>query len=162
MLGEAQLAWLRKGLKESRAHFKIIAAPCTLWGDDPAKPDADSWTRFPAEQNAFVDWLGAQKINGVITLAGNRPAGEITKVKFDSMVYPLYTVATSALCLPEGARFAAPPENPNRVVAPVSASTFGTLDFGGDHEHRFITLRLRDEKGKVRAEQTLFAVQLKN
>ena len=43
-LRRRQLDWLKKGLKESKAHFKFIAAPCTLWGDAPGRPDADSWS----------------------------------------------------------------------------------------------------------------------
>ena len=42
------------------------------------------------------------------------------------------------------------------------AANFATLDFGGVRGNRFVTLRLRDEAGTIRAEQTLFAGQLRH
>ena len=151
LLGAPQLAWLQAGLKSSRAAFKILAAPCTLWGDDPAHPDPDSWSRFPAEQDAFLHWLGDNRIAGIVTLSGNHPSGALTKFVPDPAInlqYPLFTLATSTLYRPNG------------DAAP--ANTFGTLDFAGTREHRSLTLRLREENGKTRLEQVLLAGQLKN
>ncbi len=80
MLGDAQLSWLEKHLAASRASFKVIAAPCALFGDDPAHLPADGWARFPEEQREFLDFLSARAIGGVISIAGNQPVGQLTKV----------------------------------------------------------------------------------
>ena len=150
LLGEAQLAWLEKNLKASTGAFKIIGAPCTLWGDDPQHPDADSWSRYPAEQQSFLRWLGDNHIPGVIALAGNQAsASGLTKFEPEAglkIKYPLFTLGCSTLA----------------AAGPAAANTFGTLDFAGLREHRFVTLRLHDEAGKTRLEQVLLAGQLRN
>jgi hypothetical protein len=152
LFGTAQLSWLQNHLQASHAAFKILAAPCTLWGDEPAHPDPDSWSRFSAERDGFLRWLGEQRLSGIVALAGNHPAGALTKMDPDPathLKYPLFTLATSTLAnIHPG-----PGDPPN---------TFGTLEFAGGGEHRSLTLRLRDETGKTRLEQVLLAGQLKN
>jgi alkaline phosphatase D len=150
-LGAPQIAWLQNSLKASRATFKILAAPCTLWGDDPEHPDADSWTRFPAECDNFLRWLGDNRIAGIVALTGNHASGALTQFVPDPathLKYPLFTLATSTLY------------RAHDDAGP--ANTFGTLDFAGVREHRSLTLRLREENGKPRLEQVLLAGQLKN
>ena len=147
LLGAAQLAWLEKNLKAATGAFKVIAAPCTLWGDDPQHPEADSWSRYPAEQQGFLKWLGENQITGVVGITGGRAAGGLEKYEPDAgmkIKYPLFTVGCSTL-----------------AGAATGRDTFGTLDFSGLREHRFVTLRLRDETGKTRAEQVVLAVQLR-
>ena len=95
LLGGAQLAWLEKGLKGSRASFKVIGAPCRLIGDGK-----DGWGLFPAEREAFIKWLGDSHITGIVSLAGNQTLGEVTK--YDAPAgqgprYPIFTVGTSTL-----------------------------------------------------------------
>jgi alkaline phosphatase D len=159
LLGPGQLDWLKKSLLASRASFKVLAAPCPLFSDEP-----DSWARFPAEQPPFLRWLGDHHISGLLALAGNRPAGELTRVdppRAAGVLYPLFTLGTSTLTDIPGR---APPTllpNPQRLAQPVLQNNFGTLDFGGQREHRLVTLRLRDESGKTRLEQILYASQLR-
>jgi len=168
LFGDAQLDWLKKGLKASKANFKILAAPALLFGDDPARPDPDSWSRFPAEQRPFLAWLAANTVNGIVSLAGGQPAGQLTKVDpgpQNPLKYALYTIATSDLATPPGsAAPAAPPAaaNPNRIGNAVPQNNFGTLDFSGTGQHRIVTLHLRDATGKLLLEQLLFAGQLHN
>jgi hypothetical protein len=152
LLGTPQLAWLQANLSASHAAFKILAAPCTLWGDDPEHPDADSWSRFPAEQAAFLRWLGDSHITGIVALGGNHPTGALAKFDPDpatNLRYPLFILATSTLA-----------KSQHGIGDP--PNTFGTLDFAGKGEHRSLTLRLRDDTGKTRLEQVLLAAQLKN
>lgn len=163
-LGAAQLAWLQKNLAASKAAFKVLGAPCTLWGDNPQSPDADSWSRFPDEQQSFLRWLGQHQIDGIVAIAGNQAAGQFTKFTPDPALglrYPLISLGTSALASPA----ASPqhlPDNPNRLGVPVAEDTFGTLDFIGTREHRTLTLRLHDATGKTRVEQVLPATILHN
>jgi alkaline phosphatase D len=163
LLGPAQLEWLKKNLKESRATFKVLAAPCDLFG----KAAKDWGGEYPAEQAAFLGWLRENRIDGLIGLAGDQPVGQLLKLdeKESGLGYPVFTLGCSSLTDPPraaGGRPAGGDANPHRVSGTVLQNNFGTLDFGGQREHRFVTLRLRDEAGKARIEQTMFALRLRN
>jgi alkaline phosphatase D len=163
MLGEVQLQWLQNALKESRASFKVLAAPCTLFGDSP-----EGWSRFPEEQAAFFRYLNENNISGLVAIVGNQPAGQLTQFLMPpdatgrgGIRYPILSLGTSTLNdVPRGDR---PPATAvARGGEVVQQNNFGSLSFGGQREKRFITLRLHDESGKTRIEQTLFAGQLRN
>jgi len=161
MLGEPQLNWLRKGLKASKATFKVVASAATLWGDEGQTPEADSWTRYDAEKAAFLQWLIDNNIKGLVAVAGNQSAGQITKLDRTAGHggYPLFSTGVSTLA---ALQMAAPEPVPNshRMGAPVKGDTFATLDFTGAREHRTMTLRVHDAAGKVGAEQVVVASQL--
>jgi alkaline phosphatase D len=68
MLGARQWAWLKSGLKASKAKLKFIAS-----GSEWQKNGhLDSWTSFRREQLAFFEWLESEQIEGVILLSGDR------------------------------------------------------------------------------------------
>jgi hypothetical protein len=97
-------------------------------------------------------------VNGLVFVSGGHRVGEITGVKAGEMGvgYPLFEVTSSSLGT---AKDQLP--NPQRQGAAVVGQQFLTLDFGGVREHRFVTMRVRDEEGRVKLEQTAFAVQLR-
>jgi phosphodiesterase/alkaline phosphatase D-like protein len=166
MLGEAQLEWLKKGLGESRATFKIIGCGSPLLADYGVGSQADTWARYQPEQRDFVRWIFDNDVSGVIFVSGGK-VGEITAIKRAQnhpKAYPLFELTCGALAGKTGAGGGAKDtvaENPNRQGEAVTGNDFATLDFGGVREHRFVTLRLRGEDGKMKTEQTLFATQLK-
>jgi len=165
MLGAGQLAWLEKHIQQSTAVFKVLAAPVALVGDDPGTPSAEGWARFPEEQRGFLNFLQENGIGGVIALAGNQPAAQLTRLteipgSGTKLPYPIFTLGCSTLAGPINAGNVEAPPNALRVSQPVAGDTFGTLDFGGDHDHRFVTMRIHDDTGKTRVEQVLFAGQL--
>ncbi len=166
LFGPAQIEWLEKNLQQSHATFKVLAAPCALFNED-----GDSWVRYPAEQRAFLTWLRENRITGLVALAGNRPMGELLHAdpRQTGLSYPVFTVGTSTLTdvpkplenAPAGAANKPAAANLDRAGEAVLQNNFGTLDFGGQGQHRFVTLQVHEESGKVRAEQTLFAGQLR-
>lgn len=170
MLGEAQMQWLQRGLRESKATFKILAAPCVLFEDGGGGVGGEGWSRFPAEQAAFFRWLGEQQVSGLLALAGNQPAGQLLQYQFPAgsgMRYPILTLGCSTLMdVPREARrpLAAGGGGGGaaRPVDVVQQNNFGSLTFGGQREKRFVTLRIHDEGGRVRVEQTVFGGQLRN
>jgi len=162
MLGESQLEWLKKGLKESKATFKVIGCASQLLAD---YGQGDTWGAYKEERLEFLKWIFASRISGVMFVSGGRNVGEITAVRpADVGVmaggYPLFEVSTSAMAT--GAKVGANElVNGKRQGVGVVGGQFGTLDFGGVREHRFLTMRVRDEEGKVRLEQTVFGTQLR-
>jgi alkaline phosphatase D len=142
MLGKAQLAWLEKNLKASRATFKILGTAYPLFAEGQ-----DGWAKYASERDAFLKWLGENQINGIVAMVGGQPTAGITKFQAPGVKYPLLTASAGKLFAPDS-----DPKNQN----------FGTLDFGGLREHRFVTLQIRDAAGKVKTEQTLMAVNLRD
>ena len=94
MLGKVQLEWLEKGLKESRANFKIIGCSSQMLAD---YGQGDTWAAYQPEQKDFVKWLFANKISGVIFVSGSQHGGELTERKAGPGEYPLIEVTTSGL-----------------------------------------------------------------
>ncbi|MCZ6682875.1 MAG: alkaline phosphatase D family protein [Planctomycetota bacterium] len=82
-LGAKQLAWLKQGLAASDATFKIIACGNQMLS---ATGDQEGWgVDFPAERDAFLDWIWSEPIDGVLFLAGDRHFAELV-VKRDPKV----------------------------------------------------------------------------
>jgi phosphodiesterase/alkaline phosphatase D-like protein len=163
MLGEAQLGWLCKGLKESRAAFKIVACASPILGDGP-----NSWGAYKAERDEFLAWLFKNHISGVVFVSGGNHLGELSTrpaAEKSPTQYPLYELSSSPLmpAPPAPAGEAAPetlPANPLRVGNPVSECNFGTLTFAGPRDKRHVTLRLYDAAGAVKIDAPVFADQL--
>ncbi|MEM7387972.1 MAG: alkaline phosphatase D family protein, partial [Verrucomicrobiota bacterium] len=68
MLGKRQLAWLKKGLKESTAKVKFVASG-SEWHLNGHR---DSWTSFKREQTDVLNFLKEESIENVILLSGDR------------------------------------------------------------------------------------------
>jgi len=68
MLGKRQLAWLKSGLVESRAKFKIVASG-SEW---QTKTQPDCWSSFARERQEIFDHIREKKIEGVVLLSGDR------------------------------------------------------------------------------------------
>ncbi len=68
MLGAAQVAWLKRELKASRAKVKFIASG-SEW-----QPNGhlDSWTSFAREREELVSFIRDEQIGGVVLLSGDR------------------------------------------------------------------------------------------
>jgi len=67
LLGDEQGRWLREGLKDSRAAFKLVlsAVPLGLAGWP------DTWDGFPQERAALLEWIKEQGVEGVVFLSGD-------------------------------------------------------------------------------------------
>lgn len=68
MLGERQKAWLKEGLRNSKATFKIIATGSEF----QLNGHPDSWTSFDRERRELLDFLREEEITGVMILSGDR------------------------------------------------------------------------------------------
>ena len=76
LYGSEQLIWLENALLASRARFKLIVGGSQFLND---RSKAEGWQHFPAERDAFLDWLGNNHINGVIFLSGDLHHTELLK-----------------------------------------------------------------------------------
>jgi len=97
MLGAEQKQWLLTGLKNSTAKFKVLCSG-TLWNDFADKGGKDSWAgeRFRDERDEIFDLINAEKINGVLLIAGDRHRTELWKIDRPNG-YPLYEFVSAKM-----------------------------------------------------------------
>lgn len=69
-ISAAQMTWLKDRLKQSTAVFKLVvtSVPITNF---PATAGADKWEGYPAQRNALLNYVAAEKIAGVFWLSGD-------------------------------------------------------------------------------------------
>jgi alkaline phosphatase D len=68
LLGERQLAWLKRGLAQSRARVKVLGSGCEWESHGPK----NSWATFKRERDEIFKFIQDHGINGVILLSGDR------------------------------------------------------------------------------------------
>lgn len=68
-LGKTQWEWLRTGLKRSTAPFKLLATGM-IW-DDKKNREKDDWNTYAHEREAIFDFIGENKIGGVVLIGGD-------------------------------------------------------------------------------------------
>lgn len=138
MLGAAQLAWLKDELARSRATFKLIANGSRMLSDRPnaERRGGEGWHNHPAERRAFIDWLTANRIDGVVFVSGDIHYTHMTeRERADS--YPLVELTCSPLT-----SNVHPRPNPVRPVEGTVAleRNFCTMDFRGAPDARELVI----------------------
>jgi alkaline phosphatase D len=68
-LGPGQWKWLLSSLKASTAPFKVLASGM-IW-DDKQNGEKDDWHTYAHEREALFDFIGREKITGVVLIAGD-------------------------------------------------------------------------------------------
>ena len=68
-LGKKQWSWLLDNLKQSTAPFKVLATGM-IW-DDKKNGEKDDWGTYAHEREAIFDFIGKEKIRGVVLLGGD-------------------------------------------------------------------------------------------
>ncbi|MBK8980248.1 MAG: alkaline phosphatase D family protein [Planctomycetes bacterium] len=69
LLGPRQWDWIRRGLQQSTATFKVLATGM-IW-DDKQNSESDDWQTYAHERDALFDFVAAQKIPGVVLVGGD-------------------------------------------------------------------------------------------
>jgi len=76
MLGEEQLEWLLKALKQSTAPFKMIFSTVSLndYGGDRSsgRRGFDSWMGYKFERNRILSFIEENQIQGVLVFSGDQ------------------------------------------------------------------------------------------
>ena len=68
-LGRTQWHWLLRGLKQSTAPFKLLVTGM-IW-DDKKNSEKDDWNTYAHEREAIFDFIGENKIGGVVLIGGD-------------------------------------------------------------------------------------------
>ncbi len=95
MLGPAQKAWLKRGLLESEATFKVLVSSVP-W-DFRTKGDAqDTWHGYRAERGELFGFLADNEIEGVVLMSADRHRSDAWRIRRDN-AYDLYELNSSRL-----------------------------------------------------------------
>lgn len=142
MLGKKQIDWLIQALKDSHAHFKMVAL------GSPFLNTVDKWEnyeRYKKEKSDILQRIQDNGITGVVFLTGDKHSSELNsellkngETIYDFTVSPL-TSKTYDNCNEE---------NKNRIEGSCYPNrNFATIDVTGDRENRVLTLNLFDNNG---------------
>lgn len=138
MLGVAQIEWLKRQLAQSRASFKLIANGSRMLSDRPnaERRGGEGWHNHPAERRDFIEWLTANRIDGVVFLSGDIHYTHMTE-RERAGSYPLVELTCSPLT-----SNVHPRPNPVRPVEGTVAleRNFCTLDFRGTPDARELAI----------------------
>lgn len=94
ILGEAQWAWLEEQLTGSDAQVHIIGSSIQILS---AEHGYEKWANFPTARDRFFALLQKTKPANTLLLSGDRHISELSKIKLDSLPYPLYELTSSGM-----------------------------------------------------------------
>ncbi|MGH7494763.1 MAG: alkaline phosphatase D family protein [bacterium] len=147
MLGKKQFEWLKAGLKNSRATFKLLISGS---GWTLAKGEAgDSWAAFLSERNALFDFIRDHAVSGVVLLSGDTHVGELNVIPWSQNGgYDFYELASSPLSQRPSSAWLQ--RRPERRIRPVYAygDNFGVIDFVFGDVPKLV-FRLIDSGGRL-------------
>ncbi len=142
--GEVQLKWLETVLKRSTANFKVVVS-----GSPLLNPAAESgWKMARTERDGFLNRIGADRVEGLLFVCGDRPFGEVTRM-VRANGPDLYEFSIG----PVTARPVESTDELNYFRIPGSARfdrQFGLLEFSGGEDSRKVTLAIYDGAGDRR------------
>ncbi len=159
MLGAQQLEWLKGALRRSQATFKVVTNGSRMLSDRPS-PEArggEGWHNFPRERQAFLDWLAAERIDGVFFLSGDIHYTHLTERERPG-TYPL----TELTCSPLTARVHPRPFPVREVPGTlVTQRNFCTLEFSGPAGARLLRVAAWNAAGTRLWEKEIPAARLR-
>jgi alkaline phosphatase D len=159
MYGPQQMAWLKAALTGSTAPIKLVAGGSQFFN---RANRFEGWNHFPTEQKAFLDWLAAERIDGVVFLSGDRHFSELLRVPRPG-TYPLHEFTSSPLT---SGPWSPPPKgeaaNPDLVPGTLVAKRqFGLIRLGAPGKDRLLTLESYDTAGELQWRQELRVADLR-
>lgn len=152
MLGEEQWKWLEEQFRKP-AELRLVGTGIQLVAEAAGQ---ETWSNLPRERQRFFDLVAKTNANGVIVLSGDRHWAELSCAK-EGVPYPIYDLTSSSLnqIHPRGT----PTDNRFRAIETTwHKENFGEVEI--DWEKSNVHLRVRDEIGKVRLEQTVSLSEL--
>ncbi len=144
--GRKQMEWLKNALAFSNAKFKIIVV-----GSQVLNPlsKVERLNNYTSEYNELMNFIKAQKINGVIFFSGDRHHSEVIKLD-DPNFYSMYDVTISPYTAGISKPSAEEKNSPFRVAGTlVEVQNFGKITVSGDKNNRQLKVDFIGLKGDV-------------
>jgi alkaline phosphatase D len=143
MFGRAQMEWLRRGLSESKATFKIVAAG-TQFLSEAKNGEESGWHSYAAERDAFLGWLKANPVKGLVLLSGDRHNTQLFR---EGAVHEFSCSPFTSKIIRLSKTDRANPRLDAECA--VETQNYGTLEFSGEGAARKVTARCFDADGRL-------------
>ncbi|WP_460569494.1 alkaline phosphatase D family protein [Flaviaesturariibacter terrae] len=159
MWGAQQMEWLKNALLSSGATFRIIAT-----GNQTLNPKSrfECLQDYPAEFNELMDFLAAEKIQGLLFLTGDRHHSEVIRYS-RAGAYPIYDITNSPLT--SGiSKVTGTDEAVNDARVPgtlVEAQNYTRISVSGARGARRLQAQFLGIDGKVLASWSVLETELK-
>jgi alkaline phosphatase D len=154
--GEKQLNWLVDALTYSEATFKFIITGGQVI--NPAKV-YENYSNYPEERERLLSLIRKAEIKGVFFLSGDRHHTELSMLKENEKVYPIYDLTVSPLTSGVGN----PEKELNTARVPstlVTERNFSTLEILGESKNRKLVISIFDKTGKQLWQKEILANDL--
>jgi alkaline phosphatase D len=158
-LGLEQQEWLKEGLRNSTAPFKIVSSG-TMWSDYVSKAK-DSWGTWDVEgREEIFNLIEKEKISGVLLLSGDRHGARAFTIPRESG-FKFYEFNMGCLGGVRGPKGLVP-DCPEQLFGYDGKGfvAFGEFTFAMDAEDPTVTFRLIHESGEIKEEVQLSLSQL--
>lgn len=149
MFGEAQLDWLIRSLKYSRAPFKLVATGGQVLNSAAVY---ENYATIPGERAELLRRIEEEGITGVVFLTGDRHFTELSELTLKDG-RKLYDLTVSPL---SSGTFPPKEENMNRVQGTVvDTQNFATLEFTGKRNERVMGIRVFNAEGELQWQRAI-------
>jgi alkaline phosphatase D len=158
MWGLQQMDWLKNALRTSMATFKFIVTGTQTMN---VASNADCLQSYPVEFEELMNFLNAEKINGVLFLTGDRHHSEVVRFnRFDG--YPLYDITSSPLTSGVAKVYGREKDNAARVNGTlVEQQNYTRISINGAAGERTLTAHFIGIKGEQLATWSVSEKELK-
>lgn len=96
LLGKRQWEWLKESILASSAPFKLIT--CGMIWDDKENSESDDWGTYSYERDALYEFIGQNKISGVVLIGGDIHCSRHLKYDTEKTVgYPIHQFIVSPI-----------------------------------------------------------------
>lgn len=157
--GKMQMEWLKNALVYSKATFKVIAT-----GSQVLNPysSVECMKAYSAEYYELMNFLAAQKINGVLFITGDRHHSEVIKQERQGL-YPLYDITTSPFTAGVSKVRGIELNNPDRIKGTlVEEQNFAKISISGKKNERTFKVEFIGIKGDKLGEWSVNENELKS
>jgi alkaline phosphatase D len=146
MLGADQLQWLQTNLVASQASFKVLAcgSPWNLHSY------VDSWTSFPDEREALLDFIMTNSVDGVFLLSGDIHTCEARRLRDQGPgSYAVYEFTSSGIAQVPAACLPGPFTQDTRLFCDGVVQNYGLLHFDTITTPPSVTNEFYDKDGNL-------------
>lgn len=160
MLGPEQMEWLQQSLLNSKATFKFVCMGSQVLN---TCYDGECMWKYQAELQKLLNFIVAEKIDGVVFLSGDRHHSELLKLEYSKDSYTFYEFTSSGITsFRHRTRRTPEKNNPNRVGKSLADfQNFGKIFIDGEPGSKNCTFRIYNKRGKLYFEHTINENDLK-
>jgi len=147
MYGRAQMEWLKRSLRESKATFKLVAGGSQFLSGGK-NGEHSGWHSYPEERDDFLTFLDKERITGVALLSGDRHNTQFFTRKSGDTTLHEFSCSPLTSKISKVGKAELENSRADRECS-VETQNYGALEFSGEGKARKVTARCFDADGKL-------------